>query len=96
MERPRYEDGMGTIFSGKLVDPLTRRQVLSCEACGEPVWLAPSPCIVSTMCEYCVTHCAGCGVELEWVEENASELHSGRCLCDACWETVPEGGLSDV
>lgn len=94
--RPRYADGMGTEFVGRLVDPATGRQVLSCETCGEPVWLDPTPCIVSTMCERCANHCARCGTRVEWSQDIASHEHGGRPLCEACWEAPAsrKGGMS--
>jgi len=72
------------------VDPVTGRQVLDCCACGSLVWLDPTPCTVSVMCERCASHCAKCGDPLIWTKENASDKHNGRCLCNMCWEYVDE------
>lgn len=51
-----HEDGMGTIFVGRLVDPKTGRHVVSCTKCGRPEWFDRLPnggMYVSVTCSDC-------------------------------------------
>jgi len=86
MKRHEYHGHDGTRFYGRLVDPVTGRQVHTCVTCGDLVWVERAPLYASMMCNDCASHCAECGAYVgAWTEGRASQDHGGRPLCDACW-----------
>lgn len=80
-------DAQGLV-RGCLIDPVTKRRLLVCYGCGDLVWLEPEPCIVSTMCDRCSSHCARCGVPVTMTVNNVSPDFNGRPLCTCCWDSI--------